>query len=406
MREKSYRKQDILKLIEGLDISPTMYKNATEKYKAVASYLQEKGLECEIFPQSSFSLGTVIRPYKQSKDAAYDLDFFCCINEDKEKTTPDHIKNIVKDKLCASETYAKLLQNEEWDKCWTLEYASINEIGFNMDIVPSVHESDVNIKELEKLGVPLEVATLSNAITNKQNNNYSWLTSNPKAYKMWFEKINKPFLENERQSRRQKLYEMHKSFYNSIEEIPEDIERSSLQRVIQILKHHRDRYFCRIQKEKLKPTSAIITTICAEIASEKNPSLTVFELLQEIVNDFEIYSKHQTLSEYDFSKNYSSKRIIKKINGKWEIINPVNPKDNLADSWNDGTNKAALFFSWVEKLKNDYLTSLDFNDNDFVALLENNFGTDYIKKHLDLEKYTRYEPNIIVNTPKPWSCDL
>lgn len=96
MREKSYRKQDILKLIEGLDISPTMYKNATEKYKAVASYLQEQGLECEIFPQGSFSLGTVIRPYKQSKDAAYDLDFFCCINEDKGKTTPDHIKNVVR----------------------------------------------------------------------------------------------------------------------------------------------------------------------------------------------------------------------------------------------------------------------------------------------------------------------
>ena len=31
MRKKELRQQDILKLIEGLDISPTMYKNATEK---------------------------------------------------------------------------------------------------------------------------------------------------------------------------------------------------------------------------------------------------------------------------------------------------------------------------------------------------------------------------------------
>ena len=32
MRKKELRQRDILKLIEGLDISPTMYKNATEKY--------------------------------------------------------------------------------------------------------------------------------------------------------------------------------------------------------------------------------------------------------------------------------------------------------------------------------------------------------------------------------------
>lgn len=50
MRKKELRQQDILRLIEGLDISPTMYKNATEKYKAVGTYLQNQGLVCDIFP--------------------------------------------------------------------------------------------------------------------------------------------------------------------------------------------------------------------------------------------------------------------------------------------------------------------------------------------------------------------
>ena len=36
MRKTELRQQDILKLIEGLDISPTMYKNATDKYKTSA----------------------------------------------------------------------------------------------------------------------------------------------------------------------------------------------------------------------------------------------------------------------------------------------------------------------------------------------------------------------------------
>ena len=68
MNEEKKAKEDILKLIEGLDISPTMYKNATDKYKAVGTYLQEQGLECDIFPQGSFSLGTVVRPYRESKE--------------------------------------------------------------------------------------------------------------------------------------------------------------------------------------------------------------------------------------------------------------------------------------------------------------------------------------------------
>ena len=46
MNSKKVREKDVLKLIEGLDITPTMYKNATDKYMAVGTYLQEQGLEC------------------------------------------------------------------------------------------------------------------------------------------------------------------------------------------------------------------------------------------------------------------------------------------------------------------------------------------------------------------------
>ena len=63
-------------------------------------------------------------------------------------------------------------------------------------------------------------------------------------------------------------------------------------------------------------------------------------------------------------------------------MNPVNPNDNLADSWNYNLEKAELFFKWVKVMKKDYLDSLCFEDNDFVALLENNFGSDYVKKNI------------------------
>lgn len=402
MRKKELRQQDILKLIEGLDISPTMYNNATEKYKAVGTYLQNQGLICDIFPQGSFSLGTVVRPYRESKEADYDLDFICCLGDNKETTTAKHIKNVVKDTLCKSEVYKEKLQKIEWDRCWTLKYAEVNDIGFNIDIVPGVSESDDIIQSMVSNKLSKDDAELAIAITDKIKQNYFWLTSNPRAYKKWFESINKPFLEFDRENKKKILFEKSRTVYNSIEEIPEGLERSALQRVIQILKHHRDVYYCRIEKENLKPTSAIITTICAEIANGMDPSLNVFELLQKIAYDFELYSANQTMTEEAFSRQYETKNVIRKSNGKWRIINPVNPNDNLADSWNANPEKAELFFKWVKTMKKDYVDSLEIEDNDFVALLENNFGRDYVQKSINLNEYANVVPTIIKNTPKPW----
>lgn len=402
MNHRNVREQDILKLIKGSDITPTMYENATEKYLAIGTYLQEQGLECDIFPQGSFSLGTVVRPYRESKEVDYDLDFICCLNEDKELTTARYVKNIVKETLCNSEVYKERLEQIEWDKCWTIKYAEINGVGFNIDIVPAVPESEEIIQELKGINLCSDDADLAVAITNKRGESYHWFTSNPHAYKNWFERINRPFLEFERETRRKILLEKSRTVYNSIEEIPKGMERSALQRVIQILKHHRDVYYCRIKKESLKPTSAIITTICAEIAQNMNYSLGVFELLQAIVNDFEIYGENQVLTEEQFMRQYENKTIIQKRNCKWCIMNPVNPMDNLADSWNSEAQKADVFFTWVKAIKRDYVESLQYEDNDFVALLENYFGSDYVKKSIDLKKYKNEAPQIITSTPKPW----
>ena len=42
------RQKDILKLISQLDISVTMYKNADEKYHAVAKFLEDCGIDADI----------------------------------------------------------------------------------------------------------------------------------------------------------------------------------------------------------------------------------------------------------------------------------------------------------------------------------------------------------------------
>ncbi|EGQ1316601.1 hypothetical protein GA063_11540, partial [Staphylococcus pseudintermedius] len=82
-------KSDIIeKVLKNIDISPTMERNAHEKYDNISSYLSNKGLVCNFYPQGSFLLGTVIRPYKDGKDKLYDLDVISIIDKEKSKTTP------------------------------------------------------------------------------------------------------------------------------------------------------------------------------------------------------------------------------------------------------------------------------------------------------------------------------
>ena len=49
--------------VETLDISPDLQQLAVDRYEEVGTWLAENNNEdCEIYPQGSFRLGTVVRP--------------------------------------------------------------------------------------------------------------------------------------------------------------------------------------------------------------------------------------------------------------------------------------------------------------------------------------------------------
>lgn len=403
MINRKQRERDILKLIEGLDIPQSLYVKAIEHYNAVAAFLQERGIESDIYPQGSYSLGTVVRPYKESEDAAYDLDAVCEIKINKSDTTAEEIKKMVGDALKSDGTYRKMLQ-EEWDKCWTLEYADVNGIGFSVDIVPAVAEEDIILKNtLETEGVDFTVYDSQIAITHKDGEKYTWKTSNPKAYQNWFKKLNESFVKAERQRlakrRDERLYVLNEG---TVEKISETQERSALQRVIQIVKYHADVYYTKGNIKEYKSASVIVTTLIALLAQEADPSLEVFPLLSYIVGQLEIYGENLSLTESAFAKRYENKNVIRRIGGQWVLRNPLNPSENLVDSWNQEPRKAQYFFQWIRMLKKDYLTSLDTEDEKFVAVLENNFGKDYLQKSLNISAYARKEPVNINVASKPY----
>lgn len=403
MINREQRERDILKLIEGLDIPQGLYEKAIGHYNAVATFLQKQGIESDIYPQGSYSLGTVVRPYKESEDAAYDLDAVCEIKINKSDTTAEEIKKMVGDALKSDGTYRKMLQ-EEWDKCWTLEYADVNGIGFSVDIVPAVAEEDIVLKNnLETEGVDFTVYDSQIAITHKDGERYTWKTSNPKAYQNWFKKLNESFVKAERQRlakrRDGRLYVLNEA---TVEKIPETQERSALQRVIQIVKYHADVYYTKGNIKEYKSASVIVTTLIALLAQEADPSLEVFPLLSYIVGELEIYGENLSLTESAFAKRYENKNIIRRIGGQWILRNPLNPSENLVDSWNQEPRKAQYFFQWIRMLKKDYLTSLDTEDEKFVAVLENNFGKDYLQKNLNISAYARKDPVNISVASKPY----
>ena len=73
MKNIPERQKDILSIISSLDISPTMYKNAVEKYKAITKFLGDCGIEADMYPQGSFAFGTVVRPNAKDPSANWML---------------------------------------------------------------------------------------------------------------------------------------------------------------------------------------------------------------------------------------------------------------------------------------------------------------------------------------------
>lgn len=398
------RKKDVISIISSVDITPTMYKNACDKYNALAVYLNNHGIDAEIYPQGSFAIGTVVKPNLDNSSAIYDLDFICQIKGNKNDFSPSELSNILKDCLSNSEVYKDKLKAEQ--VCITIKYAEINEIGFSIDIVPATEETFENKTRLVNMSKYPFLIDSSIAIPKHNGErNYSWITNNPRGLTKWFNQINDHYLFFSRSEYRKLLFENNRSIFDSIEKIPSGLDRSPLQRVIQILKFHRDIYFSNIHKgDDLKPISAIITVLTAKLASHHNPNCSTFELLEYVINELNKYSilmNNSSMSNIHYSLDDN---IISKYDGKWYIENPANPEDNLADKWDKNRDIPVNFFKWIQIVKTDLIDSLALSDTEFRASLENSFGNSQVSKVLN-EKYcnqSKSKPILAETAPKPY----
>ncbi len=319
-------------LVDQLDVPPSKYEEAKSRYDAVGQWLDASDsplnpYKPEIYPQGSFALGTVIRPLGEED---YDVDAVCRLDRTPPNISQKRLKAMVGDRLKQHGKYSQMLDPKDGGRrCWTLQYA--DGARFHLDILPAIPD---NPNWLIRLGVNADLARHAIEITDKTEWDFAseWPKSNPMGYVLWFKARMKVRLDEGR-----RILAMEKRA--RVEDIQDYEVRTPLQRLIQILKRHRDVQYA---EEADKPISIIISTLAATVYQNEP---TVSEALLNVVPKMR--------SELERNK----RGLV------WWVPNPVNPKENFADRWERAPKKAQIFFEWlnlIEKEHRELLTDAGF----------------------------------------------
>lgn len=341
IEEQQKELEDILaELAENLDITETQDKVIRQSYEAVGNFLAEDGsllaqYDVEIWPQGSFNLGTIIKPVNEGDDL--DIDLVCELKSKEKDWTQHDVKSNVGKRLKQSDLYRKML-DDEGRRCWTLLYrdnAQSTNDKYHMDILPSIvgggYRTIVrdmfSAKELKESDFDKAAIRITD---NKKDDYYistfpaTWLKSNPFGYAKWFE------------LRQQQLKPITRTFANEdVKPLPNKRRiKTVLQRVVQLLKRHRDIMYNGRDDKNDKPISIIITTLAAEAYKGESNMVIAF---RNVVN---------TMTDYIEEREINGRTI------KY-IANPVNKAENFADKWSENPQRQKNFYEWVNKLKHD-----------------------------------------------------
>ncbi len=304
------------KVANDLNLNDTELDSVITSYEAVGALLNnDKNItqygDISVFPQGSIALGTTVKPLSKSD---YDVDMVAFLkNSSIDLRT---LKHIIGNALKNSDRYKNKIEKlpNGGKRCWTLNYKD-----YHMDILPC--KPDLN---------PATYKEIDSVIATHTDDgfNFTEIYTNPKGYLAWFLDKSNSFMKESK-----RLF--------SLEKIKEYPRKTTLQKIVQLIKRHRDVYFGSLgsSAEKYKPISIIITTLAARAYFGETDLIVG---LLNVVN---------SMNKYVSTDN----------NGKYAIINPVNTKENFADKWNNDALKPHYFFQWHAQLIKDVkeLNTLD-----------------------------------------------
>ena len=361
-------------LVKNLSISKSQHEAAIQSYKAVGKFLSNDNSSLSVYqpyikPQGSFIIGTTIQPIDPNDDI--DLDVVCEFKRKPENWAQYHLKNAVGNRLKESDRYREML-DEEGRRCWTLNYRENAESAnqrYHMDILPALISSGYAIILEKAMSADSyeDFDQLQLSITDKEESGYDtevrsefWKQSNPYGYAIWFMNIAKTI-----KGVKKRTFSLNEA----VKPVPEYQEaRLPLQKVVQLLKRHRDIYFTHEQDEdvkKQKPISCIITTLAARAYREEEE---LIDALWGVINRME--------DEIEFVFDPNLNKDV-----EW-ISNPTNSAENFADRWNDeGSVRRENFYRWLEQVKADLRDAQSKTGLQNISeSLKNSFGKDAVLK--------------------------
>ncbi len=384
-------------LIALLDIPESAFEKAEQRYKSLAKHFASPAARSSfhdphIYPQGSFRLGTVNRPIGDKLE--YDLDMGCRLRTGITKTThsQEFLKQLVRDDM---ESYRRAhgfsAPLEEKRRCWRLPYQ--DELSFHIDAVPSIpEEQGVRGRlreEIEKFGVDPSLANTlaqhAGSITDTDHPGFhsiciDWNVSNSEGFALWFEsrmKLAAGLLQERAQA-------MGRA---KIDELPAHNWKSPLQRVIRLLKRHRDVQYQ--DNPDSAPISVIITTLSAHAyRGEAN----IRDALQRVLDDMDKYVRSTTP----------------------RVPNPVNPSEDFADKWHDEKyahlHLEENFRRWLATARRDFRQLMDGSDPEILAeQFSRKFGAkisaERIRSKLGIvaAPFVSTTPKTVIHEPaKPW----
>src|SRR5581483_4723163 len=252
------------KAIAELELTSAQYADAVKSYEAIAAVLRKihPALEIIIFPQGSMRLGTTVRPIQGER---FDLDMVCLVTLSGTIYQPEQIFNLVWEALGQDETYRHLRRKK--NRCIRIEYADGRK--FYLDVTPAVPDWAkstllyVPDRELKK-----------------------WFSSHPIGFCDKFKKagealpiIRRPMLQFANRS----LVLANASAH--VEPMPQHgaFDKTPLQRIVQILKGDRNKYFQ--NNTAYRPSSILLTTLTMHSYSHfvTEPVADLLEFVAKVV---------------------------------------------------------------------------------------------------------------------------
>ena len=306
-----------------LQLSESAYSLAEDRYKAIATLLGETSTALakyrpDIYPQGSLRIGTTVKLRRRNE---FDLDFVCEFQASpKSFPDPTVLLDIIEEILRGNGLYKDKVERK--NRCIRVIYAD----EFYMDILPACPNPSTGLYGATCVLVPDCTAR-------------AWKHSNPKGFARWYE------------SRAQ---EAVLSFGKAIEPLPEQQnyeDLTTLNRIVQLMKRHRDIVFERLPKQA--PISIVLTTLAAKTyLGHESVSAAMAQVLNGICA---------------LIPNVAERRL--------QVLNPTNLDEDLSERWDDNPEAYLAFVSWIHAFAKTWTDLLDVHGIQNVkVILEKMFG--------------------------------